>query len=348
MTKVGKADVGLLLKLPEVSVTLAAKYDKAGVCSQNAGSSKTGVKLSSDVSITVSAEVELKVGEDEDEHSSSWSKDLYNWTHPLGPLCYPLDIPGFGSKPSATQVPTISSPGSSSSTTPSGLSSSISLSVPSALPVVNNSDILHITSGKLTTGRHDGIWANVTTTPIQCHRQQSQSSSNYTSYGPGGSPIQSSILSSGTSYKTSTNYSGKDSSSSASNSGRFTKSTFITSSQSSQTALPSRTDSQKPSDHTTSTIPTAPSAHVSHTSQKNKSSSVTEPTQYTPSPKKQAEPGDEDSSLTSSKRESSSSSSSSTSSRHSKMPATHPAKTRTGGGGGCKYKWVNGKGMLVC
>ena len=127
LIEVGNFDVALTVKLPEVSVTLTAAYDEDGVC--GAGSSKTGVKLASEVDIEVDLQIDANLGDDESTANASWSRTLYAYQMPLESLCFPLDIPGLGpsssantsapSPPASTLRPVVSTtrthdPGSSS------------------------------------------------------------------------------------------------------------------------------------------------------------------------------------------------------------------------------------------
>ncbi len=100
--EVGNVDVAITIKLPEVSVTLTAAYDEDGVC--GAGSSKTGIKLDSEVDIEVDLEIDAELGDDEDTAKPSWSQTLYSYAIPLGSMCFPLDIPGLNSSSTATTI----------------------------------------------------------------------------------------------------------------------------------------------------------------------------------------------------------------------------------------------------
>ena len=99
LIEIGNFDVALAIKLPEVSVTLTAAYDEDGVC--GVGSSKTGVKLDSEVEIGVDLEIDAELGDDEDTEKPSWSHTLYSYSIPLGSMCFPLDIPGLNSSSTA-------------------------------------------------------------------------------------------------------------------------------------------------------------------------------------------------------------------------------------------------------
>ncbi|MDI1486110.1 MAG: hypothetical protein OHK93_004300 [Ramalina farinacea] len=156
VTKVGSAEASLSMKLPEVSVTLEADYEESGVCSQDAGSSKTGVKLSSEVTLELDADAELKFGDD----NPSWSKQLWSWTDPLPGACYPINIPGLGStQANATSVPTLPSASVTASASGTGRPAtngsspaSVTYSVPSAVPVKSQNSSLYIPSSLYRTG----------------------------------------------------------------------------------------------------------------------------------------------------------------------------------------------------
>ena len=217
-----KADMTLSLKLPEVSVALTAEYDEAGVCSQDAGSSKTGVEVKSDISVSLSAGADLDLGMHEGEGKPSWSKELYSWKSSLESVCFPLAIPGLGSTSNTTQVPSLSSSSISISTISSGVPSSLTLSVPSAIPIVSKSNSLYASSSTVTTGRYHGTGVNASTPSTQRHQYQSHSTSNYTSYVTESLLTQTSSPNSGASHAATTDQSGKDAYSSTSNTGRST------------------------------------------------------------------------------------------------------------------------------
>ena len=158
LIEVGNFDVALTVKLPKVSVTLTAAYDEDGVC--GAGSSKTGVKLASEVDIEVDLQIDANLGDDESTANASWSSTLYAYQMPLESLCFPLDIPGLDpsssantsgpSPPASTLRPLVSTtqiygPGSSSAVdgmvgangTPDGKSKSDDLAAERIAPVVS-------------------------------------------------------------------------------------------------------------------------------------------------------------------------------------------------------------------
>lgn len=94
LIKVGNVDVAVTMKLPEISSTLSAEYDAQGLCSQSAGSSKTGVKLENKAVESLSLQIDLDLGDD--NQKPSWSKTLLDFSQPLGSECFPLAIPGLG------------------------------------------------------------------------------------------------------------------------------------------------------------------------------------------------------------------------------------------------------------
>ena len=149
LTKIGKAEVALIVKLPEVSATLAATYNEAGVCSQGAGALKTGVNVSSEVKIQVDAQAEASLG---DSSKPPWSKSLWAWSQPLGAACFPLDIPGLGSVPTATNIPQLPSGGAIISSAAPEVSAPVPISVPAAVPIVSASNSLYVPSGALPVG----------------------------------------------------------------------------------------------------------------------------------------------------------------------------------------------------
>ena len=96
LEKVGKADVSLILKLPEVSSTLTAKYAAEGLCEDDAKKTKTGVQMKNEVKVSLEAEVNAEMGSDEDNALPKWSKELWSYPKELPGLCFPIKIPGLG------------------------------------------------------------------------------------------------------------------------------------------------------------------------------------------------------------------------------------------------------------
>lgn len=135
LIEIGNFDVALTIKLPEVSVTLTAAYDEDGVC--GVGSSKTGVKLDSEVEIGVDLEIDAELGGDEDTEKPSWSHTLYSYPIPLGSMCFPLDIPGLNSSSSATvSVASFIASASQSAGFTAGVSSSVTTSAEGGMVAV--------------------------------------------------------------------------------------------------------------------------------------------------------------------------------------------------------------------
>ncbi|KAL8795435.1 MAG: hypothetical protein Q9195_002024 [Heterodermia aff. obscurata] len=112
LIEVGNVDVAVTMKLPEISSTLSASYDKDGVCGE--GTSKTGVKLENKADESLSVQIDLDLGDDDSK--PSWSKSLLDFSQPLGSDCFPLNIPGLGSGTATSAAATASgtSGGSSS------------------------------------------------------------------------------------------------------------------------------------------------------------------------------------------------------------------------------------------
>ena len=110
LTDVGKFDVALTLKLPEISSTFSAEYDAEGVC--EGSDVKTGVKLENSMSVELGLEIEANLGGDEESSKPKWSHKLWGEEKPLGELCFPIVIPGLTAN---ATVPSL--PGDSTATT---------------------------------------------------------------------------------------------------------------------------------------------------------------------------------------------------------------------------------------
>ncbi|KAL2038816.1 hypothetical protein N7G274_008574 [Stereocaulon virgatum] len=125
-------DVEVAVKLPEISATLTAAYDEAGVCSHDTGASKTGVNLSSKVDFAVDLQINDQIGKS--GGPPAWSKELFATSEPLPSKCFPINIPGLekSSKTMASSVSTNSAVGTSSSSlvVPSSLVASASGTAP--------------------------------------------------------------------------------------------------------------------------------------------------------------------------------------------------------------------------
>ena len=90
---VAKFEVGLSLKLPQISATFGAEYDPKGVCTQGPGASKTGLKLSSQAAISLGLGITEGIGP---VSKTIWSKTLWQIAKPLYSHCWPISIPGLG------------------------------------------------------------------------------------------------------------------------------------------------------------------------------------------------------------------------------------------------------------
>ncbi|KAF6235168.1 hypothetical protein HO173_006797 [Letharia columbiana] len=103
--KLGAVTVTVTVKLPEISTTLTANYDKLGACSQGVGASKTGIEIDSRVSIEVDLDMDAKLL----DKGPSWSKTLFSDSKHLYSHCYPLNIPELLPEQNVTRVPTLPS-----------------------------------------------------------------------------------------------------------------------------------------------------------------------------------------------------------------------------------------------
>ncbi|KAL9045926.1 MAG: hypothetical protein Q9214_001116 [Letrouitia sp. 1 TL-2023] len=111
VVEVGKLDVEVVVKLPQVSTTLTAAFNESGVCPGDR--STTGAKLSSDVGLFVDLNLNADLGDDDNQPSKTFH--LFNTTHPLFSKCFPIQIPGLGPKstavvsvPSTIALPSVS------------------------------------------------------------------------------------------------------------------------------------------------------------------------------------------------------------------------------------------------
>ena len=102
---VAKFEADFTVKLPEISAALTASYNPAGVCT--AGGSKTGVNLTSNVSIEVDFNLDAALGS---ASHKLYSTKLWGTSYPLAAKCYPLDIPGLGPASAKASVPPVVAP----------------------------------------------------------------------------------------------------------------------------------------------------------------------------------------------------------------------------------------------
>ena len=96
VTKIGKAGVGIGVKLPELSATLEAKYDADGVCPDDAKHTKTGVDLTLAAAIEVDADIDAAWGANANNKQPKWTKTLWRkpWPLPLKRHCLPISLSG--------------------------------------------------------------------------------------------------------------------------------------------------------------------------------------------------------------------------------------------------------------
>ncbi|KAL8991674.1 MAG: hypothetical protein Q9169_007759 [Polycauliona sp. 2 TL-2023] len=71
ITKVGELGIALGVKSPVISATLTGGYNATGFCSPDAGSSTTGVELSSQVALEVNLELNANLGDDDDDDDAA-------------------------------------------------------------------------------------------------------------------------------------------------------------------------------------------------------------------------------------------------------------------------------------
>lgn len=107
VVNVGHVDAAVSMKLPEVAAELTGEYNADGVC--GSGSSKTGVKLDSKVSVSVDLDIDYALGKG--DSTPAYSAKLWGVEKPLFSKCYPLNIPGLGPGPKPKDVkPTTEKP----------------------------------------------------------------------------------------------------------------------------------------------------------------------------------------------------------------------------------------------
>ncbi|KAI9848432.1 MAG: hypothetical protein M1837_000227 [Sclerophora amabilis] len=103
--KVGKIEAGLMIKVPEVALTLAATFNDTGVCTKEKGASRTGVELTSTVAVQVDIEVTAELG----PISPNFTKKLWGILHPFFKKCIPIEIPGLDAVSAKTAAPLLGS-----------------------------------------------------------------------------------------------------------------------------------------------------------------------------------------------------------------------------------------------
>ncbi|KAL8929157.1 MAG: hypothetical protein Q9172_000592 [Xanthocarpia lactea] len=109
--KVGHLEIALGVKSPVVSATLTGGYNESGLCSSEAGASKTGVELASEVAVDINLALEASLGSE--TQAPPLSLTLFKLAYPLLSKCFPLALPGFspvagnGTAPSANTTPPV-------------------------------------------------------------------------------------------------------------------------------------------------------------------------------------------------------------------------------------------------
>ncbi|KAL8839222.1 MAG: hypothetical protein Q9170_001828 [Blastenia crenularia] len=115
LIEVGKVDIAITMKLPEISSTLSATFDPQSVCAHTSGSSKTAVKLENKATESLSLAIDVDLGDDNTR--PSWSKTLLDFSQPLGDECIPLNIPGLAAASGTATSSTTKSTGTAAPTT---------------------------------------------------------------------------------------------------------------------------------------------------------------------------------------------------------------------------------------
>ncbi|MCJ1470173.1 hypothetical protein MMC07_008818 [Pseudocyphellaria aurata] len=122
VTTIGKLDVAVTLQVPKVTTTLTVEHNEQGVCSNDTGASKNGVKINSQVALEVDFDLDANLGS-----KSSPAKSFPLFTlgpYPLYANCSPITISG------SSPVPTLSSASASASGLPSEIEFGIPISIP--------------------------------------------------------------------------------------------------------------------------------------------------------------------------------------------------------------------------
>lgn len=88
----GKVDVEFDFKLPQLATTFSAAYAENGLCGHGQGVSRTGVTVTTALSVELWLEVNAGVGWVFDPR---FSRRFFNLTEMLDERCFPLEIPGL-------------------------------------------------------------------------------------------------------------------------------------------------------------------------------------------------------------------------------------------------------------
>ncbi|KAL8984678.1 MAG: hypothetical protein Q9177_004633 [Variospora cf. flavescens] len=107
ITKVGKLEVGMGLKLPAVEAIVKEAYDEAGLCSP--GTSKTGAQINTNVFVAVDLIANAELGEDHDS-TPTFGLRLFKSALPISSSCFPIDIPGLTADSTAPALPAATLP----------------------------------------------------------------------------------------------------------------------------------------------------------------------------------------------------------------------------------------------
>ncbi|KAI4139285.1 MAG: hypothetical protein LQ341_004273 [Variospora aurantia] len=107
ITKVGKLEVGMGLKLPAVEAIVKGAYDEAGLCSP--GTSKTGAQINTNVFVAVDLIADAELGEDHDS-TPTFGLRLFKSALPISSSCFPIDIPGLTADSTAPVLPAATLP----------------------------------------------------------------------------------------------------------------------------------------------------------------------------------------------------------------------------------------------
>ncbi|KAL8649240.1 MAG: hypothetical protein Q9210_004516 [Variospora velana] len=107
ITKVGKLEVGVALKLPAVEAIVKGAYDEAGLCSP--GTSKTGAQINTNVFVAVDLTADAELGEDEDS-TPTLALRLFKSALPISSSCFPIDIPDLTADSTALTLPAATLP----------------------------------------------------------------------------------------------------------------------------------------------------------------------------------------------------------------------------------------------